>query len=150
MPYTYAHPHPAVAVDIALFADGRDGPQILLIRRAEAPFEGCWALPGGFVEIDEDLDTAAARELAEETGIRGIRLDQLYAFGQPDRDPRERVISVAYTGLVQAADTTVKAASDAADVRWFALDSLPALAFDHAEIIAMVRARLAVTDRTPG
>lgn len=132
--YRYDHPRPALTADCAVLADG--GRRILLIRRGREPFAGGWALPGGFVEIDEDLPDAARRELREETGIRVERLAQIGAFGRPDRDPRGRVVSVAFLAAVGAADgSPPRAADDAAEARWFALDDLPPLAFDHAEIV---------------
>lgn len=140
--YNYQYPHPAVTTDIVIFTirDGRL--KLLLIRRGAEPFKGRWALPGGFVEISEDLETAARRELAEETGVSGVWLEQLYTFGRPDRDPRERVITVAYYALVPSDRLAIRAATDAEAVGWFALGELPPLAFDHAEIVAMARERL--------
>ncbi len=124
----------AVAVDIVVFdADRR---RVLLVRRAREPFARAWALPGGFVEIDEDLEETARRELREETGIAGIALEQLGSFGRPDRDPRGRVISVVYVGVLPAGAGVPRAGSDAGELRWFDREALPALAFDHAEIIA--------------
>jgi 8-oxo-dGTP diphosphatase len=140
--YTYAHPRPALAVDCAVFGLDRDGLQALLIRRGIAPYAGRWALPGGFVKLDESLDDAARRELREETGLERVFLEQLYTYGEPDRDPRERVVSVAYYALVRLADHRVQAATDASDAAWFALDDLPQLAFDHDRILATALARL--------
>ena len=141
--FRYAYPHPAVTTDVVVFTilDGRLN--ILLVKRANPPFQDNWALPGGFLDIDEDLDACAARELEEETGIGGLYLEQLYTFGATHRDPRERVISVTYYALVpQDALATPRAASDAADVAWHAFEDLPPLAFDHAQIIAMAHRRL--------
>jgi 8-oxo-dGTP diphosphatase len=101
-----------------------------------------WALPGGFLEIDEDLDACAERELLEETGIEGVYLEQLYTFGSPQRDPRERVISVAYFALSQSDNLSPKASSDAALTAWFSIGELPELAFDHGEIIQTALKRL--------
>ena len=95
MPFTYEYPHPAVTVDIAIFTVRNDALKVLLINRALEPFQGEWALPGEFVNLDESLEEAARRELAEESGVSGVFLEQLYSFGQPERDPRERVITVA-------------------------------------------------------
>jgi len=140
--YQYRYPHPAVAADICLFCmrDGHLG--LLLIERRNEPFRGRWALPGGFLEPDEDLDTCARRELREETGIEAPALRQFGVFSDPKRDPRERVISVAYVGVVPATDTLPDAGSDAAAARWFAVDALPQLAFDHAMIVARAREAL--------
>ena len=142
MPYTYDHPHPAVTVDGVVFGYDDADLKVLLIQRERAPFRLKWALPGGFVEIDEGLEAAARRELEEETGIRELYLEQLYTFGNPKRDPRERVISVAYYALVKLADHKVRAASDAKNVAWFPVAALPGLAFDHAEIVAVALRRL--------
>ncbi len=141
-PFCYDYPHPAVTTDIALFTILEDKLAILLIRRRSPPFQHCWALPGGFVEPDEGLENCALRELAEETGITGVYLEQLYTFGQPDRDPRERIISVAYYALAPADILAPVAGSDAAEVCWFALDALPDLAFDHPDILCLAQQRL--------
>lgn len=140
---TYEHPRPAVTVDVVVFGyqDG-EALKLLLIQRAGEPFRGQWALPGGFAEMDEDLETSALRELEEETGVKNIFVEQLYTFGKPGRDPRGRVISVAHYALVNLSDHPAMAASDAARAEWFALDNLPELAFDHAEIIAAATERL--------
>jgi 8-oxo-dGTP diphosphatase len=142
MGFTYKHPHPAVTVDIAIFSIRHDALHVLLIKRAEAPFAGQWALPGGFVGIDEALEAAAARELKEETGVDAGYLEQLYTFGAPARDPRERVISVAYFALIPSDKLEIKAATDAEGVAWYPVAELPPLAFDHAEILAAALARL--------
>jgi 8-oxo-dGTP diphosphatase len=138
MPFCYDYPRPAVTVDIALLRAGAGGDEILLIRRDKAPFAGAWALPGGFVDADEDLPDAARRELAEETGLTGIALEQLRSFGTPGRDPRGHNVSIVYRGRT-APGAEVQAGSDAADAQWFPLEALPALAFDHAEIIDYLR-----------
>lgn len=141
--FSYPYPHPAVTTDVVVFTIRESRLSILLIKRANPPHKGCWALPGGFLDIDEDLETCAARELQEETGISGLYLEQLYTFGETHRDPRERVISVTYYALVpQDALDTPRAASDAADVGWHAFEALPSLAFDHARIIEMAHQRL--------
>ena len=134
MPYTYDYPHPAVTVDIVLFSIRREIPSVLLIRRAREPFKGKWALPGGFVDIDEDLEQAARRELEEETGLRDIALEQFHTFGAVDRDPRERVISVAFLAVLPE-EAEPRAGSDAADAGWFPLANLPDMAFDHRQIL---------------
>jgi 8-oxo-dGTP diphosphatase len=140
--YSYDYPHPAVTTDVVLFTL-RDGAlSVLLIERRNPPYQGMWALPGGFLEIDEDLEHCAKRELREETGIEGVYLEQLYTFGAPRRDPRERIISVTYFALTRSDSLQPKAASDAAGVAWFAVSELPQLAFDHAQIIQLARRRL--------
>ena len=112
------------------------GLQVLLIRRKHAPFEGCWALPGGFVDENEPLEDCAARELFEETGLRGVELRQFRAFGNPGRDPRGWTVTIAFVGRADATSHPIEAADDAADARWLPVDSLPELAYDHKEIIA--------------
>lgn len=135
MAYTYQHPHPAVTADVVVFTIDAGRLAVVLIRRAEWPHAGKWALPGGFVGIDESLKRAAWRELREETGLNAAYLEQLGAFGRPDRDPRERVITVAYIALVPADRLELQAGSDAKEARLFGVDQLPELAFDHASII---------------
>jgi 8-oxo-dGTP diphosphatase len=142
MNYSYDYPHPAVTTDIVIFTIRQDELKLLLIKRALPPFEGQWALPGGFVHIDESLEAGARRELEEETGVRDVYLEQLYTFGKPDRDPRERVITVAYYALIPSNQIELRAASDAEGVSWFGMDELPALAFDHADILKMAHERL--------
>jgi len=141
-PYSYAYPHPAVTTDVVIFTIRDRLLQLLLIRRALEPFQGHWALPGGFLDMNEDLEHCAARELEEETGVRGVYLEQLYTFGRPERDPRERVVSVAYFALVPSERLALKAASDASDAAWFPFAQLPPLAFDHDEIIRVAQERL--------
>lgn len=133
--YEYEYPRPAVSVDIVVLAGADGDRQVLLIERKQPPFERSWALPGGFLEMDETLEAAAARELAEETGLRGIQLRQVAAFSAVERDPRGRVISVAFRGEI-AQPPPLQAGDDAGDARWFSLAQLPRLAFDHAEILA--------------
>ncbi|MBX3130559.1 MAG: NUDIX hydrolase [Polyangiaceae bacterium] len=142
MPYTYDYPRPALTVDCVVF--GLDGQvlKLLLIQRQLEPFAHRWALPGGFVQMDESLDDAALRELAEETGVQRVYLEQLYTFGELDRDPRGRVVTVAYYALVNLFDHVVRAATDAENVGWFGLDDLPKLAFDHRKIIDVAIERL--------
>ena len=135
MSYTYNHPHPAVTVDGVVFGFDDADLKLLLVRRKSEPCKGAWALPGGFVEISEGLEEAARRELREETGIGELYLEQLYTFGEPKRDPRERVISVAYYALLKLSEHTVRAASDAIEVAWFPVAELPELAFDHERIV---------------
>ncbi|MFO0867200.1 MAG: NUDIX hydrolase [Gemmataceae bacterium] len=140
--HVYDYPMPAVTVDIAIVS--KDEPRrILLIRRKSDPFAGAWALPGGFIEMDETLDESARRELQEETGLTTRRLEQVGIFGDPGRDPRGRTISVAYLTEVDPDKLKPAAADDAAEVGWFSLQRPPKLAFDHAKILAAVRKRLA-------
>jgi 8-oxo-dGTP diphosphatase len=139
--YTYDYPRPAVAVDLVIISKEKNQ-RVLLIRRKGDPFADMWALPGGFVEMEESLEAAARRELKEETGVEAERLEQLYTFGDPGRDPRGRVISVVYLAIVDATKLTPRAADDAAAVGWYPLSQPPPLAFDHAEILACARRRL--------
>ncbi len=134
--------NPAITVDAVVFTIREGCLQVLLIRRGRPPFQGRWALPGGFVESSESLDQAAARELEEETGVSKIYLEQLYSFGHPDRDPRGRVISVAYFALVPAKEVQPIADDDAAEVGWYAVSGPPPLAFDHDDILRTATARL--------
>jgi len=153
MSYSYVYPHPAITADCVLF--GLDGPSfnVLLVARSHEPFKGYWALPGGFMEIDETVETCAQRELAEETGVKGIRIEQLHTFSKVDRDPRERVVSVVFMSYVRLADCSLKAGDDASDARWFALEHLPELAFDHADVLRLAlrkhRHRLCAFDGDP-
>jgi len=142
MTYTYDYPHPAVTVDIAIFTIQDDDFKVLLIQRGIEPFEGMWALPGGFVGIDESLRRAAWRELKEETGVNAAFLEQLSAFGHPDRDPRERVITVAYYALIPSDRLQLKASTDAREARLFSMSDLPQLAFDHAKILRRAHRKL--------
>ncbi len=142
MPYTYRYPHPAVTTDIVIFTIRQDELKVLLIKRALPPYKGEWALPGGFIKLGESLEESARRELVEETGVSGVYLEQLYTFGQPDRDPRERVITVAYYALVPSDKLEILAGSDAEGVSWFGLKELPDLAFDHKPILKMAHERL--------
>ena len=143
MPYTYQYERPAVSVDCVIFGwDGSEELKVLLIQRARDPFAGQWALPGGFVEMEESLEEAALRELKEETGVQDVFIEQLYTFGKPGRDPRTRVISVAYFALVNLPEHPVRADSDASQAQWFGLSEIPNLAFDHREILNTALKRL--------
>jgi 8-oxo-dGTP diphosphatase len=143
--YTYDYPRPAVTVDVILFAFQNDTLNVLLVRRAHDPYAGKWALPGGFIGEHEDLYDAALRELKEETNVSNVYLEQLYTFGQPDRDPRARVVTVAYFALLSAdevAQQQVQGGSDAGEARWWNIYDLPELAFDHRHILAYALQRL--------
>jgi 8-oxo-dGTP diphosphatase len=125
-----------VTVDAVVFRLHAGRRDVLLIQRKNEPFAGRWALPGGFVDMEESLDTAAGRELAEETGITGVRLEQLRAFGNPGRDPRGRNICVAFAGVLDDLDQTPRGSDDALQAQWFEATAPPPLAFDHDEILA--------------
>lgn len=144
--YTYQYPKADVTTDIVVFGIDFEQQQlkVLLIERGKEsePFFGCWALPGGFINLDERLGDTAARELREETGLTLSYIEQLYTFGKPDRDPRGRVISVAYMGLVRPDAVKLTAGDDARKVAWFPVCALPKLAFDHDEIIDMALRRI--------
>jgi 8-oxo-dGTP diphosphatase len=133
---------PLVTVDLVIFTV-RDGKlKLLLVERGEPPYEGMWALPGGFVRPNESLEETARRELAEETGVRDIYLEQLYTFGEPGRDPRARIVTVAYFAIIAADRQMLRASADAADADWFAISRLPRLAFDHERIVEYAVERL--------
>jgi len=144
MEYKYDYPRPAVTVDCVVFGLDleEENLKILLIQRASDPFKGNWALPGGFIHMDEDLENAALRELEEETGMKNIYLEQLYTFGKPDRDPRDRIISVAYYALVKLGGQELKASTDAKDAAWFSIHDILDLAFDHNLILDIAITRL--------
>ncbi|MDE0316233.1 MAG: NUDIX hydrolase [Candidatus Poribacteria bacterium] len=124
-----------MTVDIVLLTDVFPHPKVLLIRRKTPPFKHLWALPGGFLEMDETLEESALRELNEETNISDVELTQVGTFGHPDRDPRGRVITIAYVGIINSEQQKAVAGSDAVEVAWFSTLELPQLAFDHSEII---------------
>ena len=142
MPFSYEYPRAALTVDCVVFGVDDSDLKVLLIQRDLDPFKNRWALPGGFVHVDETLEQAALRELREETGLSKVYLEQLYTFGSISRDPRERVITVAYYALVKLTDHAVQAATDAREAAWFAVTDLPKLAFDHDEILGTALARL--------
>ena len=143
MPYTYKYPRLALTVDAVIFTKKDNILHVLLIQRDNPPFEREWALPGGFVDMDETLDTAAKRELEEETGITDIELMQLYTFGAINRDPRGRTVSVVYYGFVDYDNSKIKAGSDARNVQWFTIKKLPKLAFDHKDILELALKKIA-------
>jgi 8-oxo-dGTP diphosphatase len=138
--YSYKYPHPAVATDCVIF--GFDGMKlkILLIQRGIDPFKGKWAFPGGFLNIDESAEEGAMRELKEETNLTATYLEQFHCFSSPNRDPRERVISIAFLALVKTEE--VKGGDDAAKAQWFSMDEIPQLAFDHESILRMAMSKL--------
>src|SRR5438132_4086561 len=142
MTFSYKFPRAALTVDCVVFGFDEGELKVLLIERALEPFKSKWALPGGFVRVDETLDEAARRELEEEAGLKDVFLEQLYTFGAVNRDPRERVVSVAYYALVKLAAHDTKAATDASDARWFPISKVPRLAFDHADILGAALTRL--------
>ncbi|MBN2457168.1 MAG: NUDIX hydrolase [Sedimentisphaerales bacterium] len=134
--YIYDWPRPMVTVDAVVFTFIQNRAKILLINRKNEPFKGKWALPGGFVGIDEELADAAARELAEETALSDVSLEQMHTFGKCDRDPRGRQITIAFIGIAKASPKQIKAGDDAAKTGWFDIEKLPKdIAFDHKEII---------------
>jgi 8-oxo-dGTP diphosphatase len=134
---------PSVTVDVVIFTLIERQLHVLLVQRKRWPYEGFWAIPGGFVNMDESLEEAARRELEEETGVRDVYLEQLYTFGTPGRDPRTRVISVAYFALIGADTQTLRLSDETSDLRWFSVESLPKpLAFDHDAILEAALDRL--------
>ncbi len=143
MPHTYEYPRPALTVDCIVFGlDAQQELKVMLIQRNIPPFQGQWAIPGGFVRIDETLEVAALRELQEETGIHDVYLEQLYTFGDLGRDPRDRTVTVAYYALINLVEQEIQAATDACEAEWFALSNIPELAFDHEQILQTAIARL--------
>lgn len=132
--YIYEYPHPAVTTDCVIFGyDTKDGLSVLLVRRGLEPYKDCWAFPGGFLRMDEDAESGAKRELKEETNLETIHIEQFGCFSEVNRDPRERVITIAFYALVKKRD--VKGGDDAADAHWFPIDNIPQLAFDHDRIL---------------
>lgn len=139
---TYKYARPAVTVDCVVFGLDEDDLKILLIQRGLQPFKDQWALPGGFVAVGESLENTARRELNEETSLKNVFLEQLYTFGDPARDPREHVITVAYYALVNLSEHRIQAATDASNAAWFSVDDAPKLAFDHERILKTAYDRL--------
>lgn len=134
MSYTYKYPRPAVTTDCVVFTKEEE-PKVLLIQRGNEPYKGCWAFPGGFMNMEETAEECAVRELKEETGLTVKQIQQIGAYSKVDRDPRGRTISIAYLAIVDA-PTAVSGMDDAAKAAWFPLGSLPDLAFDHKDIMA--------------
>ncbi len=139
--YIYDWPRPMVTVDAAVFRLSPQGWEILLIQRGREPFRGKWALPGGFLELDEELQAGAARELKEETGLEGIDLEQLCTIGTIGRDPRGRLLTVVYWGISRTNQQPC-AGDDAGQAGWFPVQQLPEMAFDHADIVATATGKL--------
>ncbi|MBK5720344.1 NUDIX hydrolase [Dysgonomonas sp. Marseille-P4677] len=142
--YTYKYPRPAITVDCVIFGFDKDQLQlkVLLTKRAINPYIGMWPFPGGFINIDETSDECARRKLKEEAGLESIFLEQLYTFSKIERDPRERIISIAYYALVRSTDYILNIGLNIEDVQWFSLDEIPLLAFDHQEILDVAVERL--------
>lgn len=145
-----AYEHPSVTVDIVIFTIQNDELRILLVKRKYWPYKDRWAIPGGFVKMKESLDDAAKRELYEETRVKDVYLEQLHAFGDPKRDPRTRVITIAYYALVSSDELRVAADTDVREVKWFAVNKLPKLAFDHLKIVSFaldkLRSKIMISD----
>jgi 8-oxo-dGTP diphosphatase len=135
--YCYNYPRPSVTVDIIVENRYNNSKHILLIKRKNNPFKNSWALPGGFVDKDEALLDAAIRELEEETGICNVNLKQFHTFGNPGRDPRGHCVSIVYYTKIENRDIRMQAGDDAKDAKWFDINKLPTLAFDHSEIITL-------------
>lgn len=148
--YVYDWPRPMVTVDAVVFAVAEGKVKLLLIKRKDEPFKGKWAIPGGFIGIDEGLDDAVARELFEETGLTGIALEQMHTFGKPGRDPRGRQITIVYMGVITEGFDRIKAGDDAQHAQWFNIENLPAdMAFDHDVVakFAVNRLKLKIENR---
>lgn len=135
--YCYKYPHPSVTADCVIFGFDGVSIKVLLVQRGIEPFKGKWAFPGGFMQIDETVEECARRELEEETGLKNASVEQFYTFSDVNRDPRERVITVAHYALVRLSE--VKGGDDAASAQWFAESEIPSLAFDHDRILRMAR-----------
>jgi 8-oxo-dGTP diphosphatase len=138
MEFTYNYPRPAVTADIIILKTVNQQTSVLLIERKNPPFEGKWALPGGFMEMDETLENTALRELFEETGIKGVELQQFHTFSKVDRDPRHRTITTVFWGNANEKTPEPQAGDDAANVQWFPVQGLPPLAFDHEEVMRLL------------
>jgi 8-oxo-dGTP diphosphatase len=141
--YVYEWPRPMVTTDALIFNISSKQPKVLLVKRGHEPYKGRWAVPGGFIEIDEELEDSAARELEEETGLRGIALEQLHTFGTIGRDPRGRMITIVFMGFITEGQDKIKAGDDAAEAQWFDIDQLPEnMAFDHSEVMKLAVRKL--------
>ena len=131
MAYTYNYPRASVTVDIVILCQFENQTKLLLIQRGNEPYKNKWAFPGGFIEMDEMLVESAVRELHEETGLQGVKLQQFRAYGDPGRDPRGRTVSVVFYGFTDIKNSIVAGADDAKNAAWFSLDEIPDMAFDH-------------------
>lgn len=140
--YCYDYPRPSVTTDCVVFSSGDEDPDVLLIRRKGDPYKDFWAIPGGFMQMDETAEECAKRELKEETGIQVDDIEQFHTFTEVDRDPRGRTISISFVAFVNAAGNRITAGDDAVEARWFKLDDLPLLAFDHEQILQLAVLRL--------
>ncbi|MDR1055160.1 MAG: NUDIX hydrolase [Prevotellaceae bacterium] len=140
--YCYKYPRPSVTSDCIIFGFDGDKIRVLLIERANEPYAGRWAFPGGFLDMDESAEDCAKRELFEETGLKNVFIEQLYTFTQPGRDPRGRVITIAYYALIKQTDYSITAGDDAKQAQWFSLDEIPPLAFDHSRILQAAISRI--------
>ena len=138
--YCYKYPRPSVTADCVIFGFDGVAIKVLLIQRGIEPFKGKWAFPGGFMKLDETAEECAKRELEEETGLKNVSVEQFYTFSEVNRDPRERIITVAHYALVKLSE--VRGGDDAASAKWFALNEVPCLAFDHDRILRMALSRL--------
>lgn len=133
--FVYKYPRPSLTVDAVVFLNDRNETKVLLIKRGNPPFQDSWAFPGGFVDMEETLEQSVVRELEEETKLKDISLRQLKAYSSIDRDPRGRTVSVAFVGITDSTNCKVKGADDASEARWFSLNEIPELAFDHKAIL---------------
>jgi 8-oxo-dGTP diphosphatase len=133
---------PSVTTDLVVFTIKNNSLKVLLVKRDVEPFKNKWALPGGFVRIDESLEDSAKRELFEETGVKNVYLEQLYSFGNPERDPRGRIITISYFALINSNEIKLKASTDVSEAKWFSVSKIPSLAFDHKEILDYAIKRL--------
>jgi 8-oxo-dGTP diphosphatase len=140
--YVYDYPRPAVTTDCVIFGFDKEELKVLLIERDIEPYKACWALPGGFLDMDEEAEACARRKLKEETALENLYMEQLYTFSSVDRDPRYRVISIAYYALVKLSDYHAQAGTDTSKAQWFPLQEVPKLAFDHTDILEIARQRL--------
>lgn len=140
--YCYEYPRPAVTTDCVIFGFDNGELKILLVERGIEPFKGRWALPGGFMQMDENTEQCARRELFEETGVENLFIEQLFTFSDVDRDPRGRVVTISYYALIKLSDYKIQAGDDARNARWFPLSQVPSLAFDHDRILRVALNRL--------